>query len=291
MTKYDNPLLTKLYNRVHRRNKNLLILIIGETGSGKSYVALKLAYELDKTFREGNPEELMKKRVARTPKEFASIVKNGNLKKGNAIIFDEAGVGISNREWHSATNKAMNSILQTFRNRNLIAIFTVPSKKYIDKQGRELSHYLVETQRIDYDEKKNIVKFMVNQHNPRYGKTYVKYPILDINGKYKKVRMFSFKRAPKELCEAYEKHSREFKDKIIDEALERMNQMQEQKERQERVINVRKIADEIVERKDEFLTDYKGSKTVSVPTICNEFDVGSGYGRRIQHIVKKKLGL
>ncbi len=291
MKRFSNPLLTRLYNRVHVHNKNLIILIIGDTGSGKSYIAVKLAYELDKSFRNAEPEKIIRERVARRPREFASIIKNGNLKKGNAIIFDEAGVGISNREWHTAANKAMGSILQTFRNKNLIAIFTVPSKKYIDKQGRELAHYQVETQSIDYSKKKNIVKFMTCQHNPRYGTTYIKYPQLVVDGKIKKFKRFAFKRAPKEFIDAYEKYSGEFKAEIINEALEKMEQMEREKERSNRVVEVEKIADKIVEKADEYLRDYKNTKTVSVHKICAEFNVGTGYGRRIQALVKKKLDL
>lgn len=164
-----NPRLIRRWRyRIVRRNKNLLMIICGQTGSGKSYCALVIAKLI-------NPNFDVKIHVVFTIEQFMELLNSGKLKKGDVIVWDEAGVGIPAREWYTISNKAINYVLQTFRHLNLCVIFTVPSYDYIDKQTRLLFHVYIETVRIDYEEQVVIVKIFENTFNPRMGKSYRKY--------------------------------------------------------------------------------------------------------------------
>ncbi len=164
-----NPRLIRRWRyRIVRRNKNLLIIICGQTGSGKSFCALTIAKMI-------NPSFNVRIHVVFTIEQFMELLNSGQLKKGDVVVWDEAGVGIPAREWYTLSNKAINYVLQTFRHLNLCIIFTVPSFDYIDKQTRLLFHVYIETVRIDYEEQVVIVKIFENTFNPRMGKVYRKY--------------------------------------------------------------------------------------------------------------------
>jgi hypothetical protein len=182
--------------RVFRENKNYLGVICGETGSGKSYCAMKIGEMVDPNFSI--------ERVAFTPEGFMKIL-NSRLKKGSVVVFDEAGVGMPAREWRSIANKALGYIFQTFRHLNLAVLFTTPSFDFVDIQARKLFHSYMQTIRIDYSNEIVVMKYMNLQLNPRYGKIYIKYP--RISGRFGKTvtmnRIFIGKPS-KDLCRRYE---------------------------------------------------------------------------------------
>lgn len=163
------PRLIKSWRyRIVRINRNLLMIIVGPTGSGKSYCALVIAKMIDPTFK-------VKERVVFNVEDFMKLLNSGKLKRGSVIVWDEAGVGLPAREWYTISNKAINYVLQTFRHMNLCVIFTTPTFEYIDKQTRVLFHVLIETVKIMYDKKQVIVKIKKNEYNPVFGKPYNPY--------------------------------------------------------------------------------------------------------------------
>jgi hypothetical protein len=113
--------------------------------SGKTYASLRMAEILDKDFNID--------RVVFDTEEFLTVLKdglaNGTLKKGSVIIYDEMGIGHSNRNFQDALNKALNFVFQGFRRENLIVFFTVPKLKFVDVQLRELVHFIITPKSID----------------------------------------------------------------------------------------------------------------------------------------------
>ena len=188
------------------RNKNALMVITGGTGSGKSYAALrlgeKIAAEMGHKFKVDNvifdiPKFMEQKKTA---------------KPGTVFIFDEFGVTMGARDWQSGKNKVMSYVLQTFRFENYICIFTVPRLNFIDKHARELMHYWVETQSIDY--KKELAKLKVYLLNvdPFSNDMYRKFvQIYDKeNATVKGCPYLKLKMPSKGLITAYEKKKTEF---------------------------------------------------------------------------------
>jgi len=164
-----NPRLIRRWRyRIVRRNKNLLIIICGSTGSGKSYCALTIA-------RMISPKFNVTKHVVFNVEDFMELLNSGTLKRGSVVVWDEAGVGIPAREWWTISNRAINYVLQTFRHLNLCVIFTTPSFDYIDKQTRLLFHVYIETVRIDFERQVVVTKIFENTFNPRAGKPFRKY--------------------------------------------------------------------------------------------------------------------
>ena len=237
----DNPLYKRFWNRLHKYKKNCLIIICGETGSGKSTLGLKICKTLDPTFTE--------KRVISRPKDFLDVVVNGDLKLGQAIMLDEAGTVANAREWYSFNNKVVSYILQTFTYKRLVVVFTVPSFDYVDKQSRMLFHYYIECKRVDFMRKETVAKVMRLQYNAMTGKLYRKYLRFVIGEDYCKVINFHFKKPDRELMKAYEKKSHQFKHDIAVEMLDTIRKIEVKMS--SATLDLYKKAIDIVEEYDE----------------------------------------
>lgn len=209
--------LKPLTLRVWSQNQNCLMLIVGETGSGKSWTGLKIGEELDPSFSID--------RVAFTAEEFAQMLNKDDIEKGQAIMFDEAGVGLKARNWYTEQNKKVIDVLQTFRFKNLFVIFTVPSAGFIDKNGRKLFHYLIETQKVLKEAGRVRCKMQRMEYSPKadiagYGAKdgiYYKRPRVVKNGRLCIVDKVEFGKPSVKLRHAYEKKSAKFKQKVIED--------------------------------------------------------------------------
>jgi len=153
--------------RLNIENRNWLAIICGDTGSGKSYSALKLGELISgKRFNINN--------VVFDSISFMKLLNEGNLIRGDTIIFDEAGIGFDSRNWMNNANKLLSYVLQSMRHRNLATIFTTPNIKFADISGRRLFHTYMETIRIDRARNETILKVFWCQSNPLLGKVYHK---------------------------------------------------------------------------------------------------------------------
>ena len=157
--------ITYIKQRI-KKNKNFLGFISGQTGSGKSYCSLRICEELDPNF---NVDQCIF-----TGMELMDLINSGKLKKGSAIVFEEVGVGLSNRNWQSVINKLINFLLQTFRHKNFILIMNSPYMDFVDASTRKLFH--AEMRTIGINLKKNEVKLKPQhiQYNSRMQKFYYK---------------------------------------------------------------------------------------------------------------------
>lgn len=186
-----------------RQNKNFLGFISGQTGSGKSYCALSLAEMIDPEFSV--------ERCIFSGKELMQLINSDKLGKGNVIIWDEAGIDLSNRSWQSTTNKLLNFLLQTFRHRNFILIFTSPYIDFVDNNTRKLFHAEFKTQSIDFKDKVTKIKPQLIQYNSRLGKFYYKYlRVVTGQGDVVPIESWKIPIPSKELIEAYERKKNKF---------------------------------------------------------------------------------
>jgi len=199
--KFSLPELVR--DRLLRRNQNWLAILCGKTGSGKSYSAITLARKIDKDFN-------MDKLVFRV-EDLMKLLNSGKLKRGDCIVFDEAGVGIPAREWYTISNKAIGYLLQTFRNMNLAVIFTTPNLSYIDGQARGLFHTYIETQTIDRVRKQVRARIYMMKAT-RKGKILYIYPRVREPGTRRKVAITKlfFPIPNKKLIRDYEKKKTQF---------------------------------------------------------------------------------
>lgn len=212
--------VANIQGRLLRKNKNWLANFVGETGSGKTYGALHLAERISPRFDIEN--------VVFSPLEFFKRLDKGDLRKGDVIVFDEAGVGMSNRRWYSVTNVMMSFVLQSFRRDNIAVIFTQPDMGFLDTAGRKLSHAILETVNIDYEYNKLRVKWFNSETNPRSGKIYNKYyRISPVGQKYGKLVITRIGLPSKSIREPYEVVKEKFTIKVKKQALQNLRVLEE----------------------------------------------------------------
>lgn len=119
-----------------RDNECCLILIVGMSGKGKTWAALRIAESIDPDFTVD--------RFVNTYEDWVNLLNREDLKPGSVIIFDEFQVDANSRRWYTDINKAIGDILSTFRHMNLVMIVTTPRIQLIDKNARSSFHFVLD---------------------------------------------------------------------------------------------------------------------------------------------------
>ena len=179
------------------QNKNFMAVITGPTGSGKSFSAMHFGEKLDPDFNID--------KVVFSPKELMVLVNSNKLKRGDVIVYDEAGVTLGHRDWYSVTNKMINYFVQTSRHKGFIMFFTAPSFSFVDISTRKLFHCLMETRGINFAKKKVNLKPLLLQENQRTGQIYLKYLRVVTSEGVLPLKMYKSPMPSKQLVRDYEK--------------------------------------------------------------------------------------
>lgn len=213
----QKPTWVKYVHQRIKNNKNFLCMFSGPTGTGKSWSALSYCEQLDENF---GPDQ-----IVFTAKELMDLINSGTLKKGSCILFDEAGIDLGSRTWQSLTNRLLNYLIQTFRHKNFVLIFTSPYSDFIDSQTRRLFHAEFETVSIDTINKTVKVKPKSLKYNAKMKKTYERYLITSTpEGQVKKKR-WNIPKPSDELIEKYEEKKTEFTGKLNNDIAKKINEI------------------------------------------------------------------
>lgn len=271
-------LIQYIHERI-RENKNVLLLVTGETGGGKSYIAIRLGEIL-------NPHRFNINRVVFTPEDFMALINSGRLEKGDVIVFDEAGVGIPSKEWYEISNRLMMYVLQTFRIKNLIVIFTTPSISFIDNDSRKLLHGVIEPYPggIDFQTNTNKAKFLKIQHNSRYNKNYYKRLIVD----GVRVNPIYFSIPSENIRIPYEAKKEIYINKLNQKAEDLI--LQKAKTKRIKSVNISRMVKDIIQEIGYFGKKLKNGKTrVDYNLIMGKKDVGLITAKQVKALVEKEV--
>ena len=203
----ENPFYKKIWNDVHRKNKNFTGLVVGQTGSGKSYGALRFCEDLDENFGLD--------RVCFSVREMIDLLDSGKLKRGDCILFDEvAGEGgADSRNFMSRENEIMSFLVTTFRTLGFIVWFVAPFSSQIDKRLRQIgvSAILEFKGVVDYEHKlsKCVWKWAFFSHMT--GGTYLPKPrLFDADGNKIIIDAVFVPKPSQKLIDAYEKKKTDY---------------------------------------------------------------------------------
>lgn len=238
--------LRHIYKRVHELRFNFLGMVVGKHRTGKSLTALSFAHLLDPTFVSN-----MEDRVVYYAEDFMKALEDIRRKNiiGGAVVWDEAGVGVPSREWYNISNKAVGMAVQVFGRYRPIIFFVTQDVTYIDSQIRKLFHGFYEMQRMS--DKYAIAKPFNVSYNKRIGKVYYRYGRFystDLSNSIGKrvLKAIKIRRPPQYLEKRYDKHSRDFKDLIMDQMKERTESYQETRDKKK--MEVKDIIAEVVKK-------------------------------------------
>lgn len=209
--------VTYIKGKVTEENNSFPCMVVGKTGSGKSYGVLRLCQEIDPDFQlEGNwffrAEEFMK--------AFTNYYKDReNSKVGKIWVFDEAGVDLNSLKYQNTINKAYSTLFQTSRFRNYIFFGTVPFLDFISKQVRKLMHHRMDAKGIERNKGILVPRCLEwsEKKEDFYEKMLIcKYP----NGDTKKIKRIMMPLARKKLLQEYEERRRQFSDDVNQELVD-----------------------------------------------------------------------
>jgi len=196
-----------LRNRVIINNKNVLAAITGPTGSSKSYQDLRRA---ECWYREQFDEEFPAENICFSVGAVMRRISDKNLKKGEVIIFEEAGANLGSLDFQNKVCKLFTYVLQTFRSLNIILFFNLPYLSMLNKSARLLIHVHFQTCGIDFNNKVAKSKGMFRQVNQSSGKVYNKYLRIKHNGKIRIIKRFNYNLPSKRLINIYESKKKKF---------------------------------------------------------------------------------
>lgn len=150
--KATRSFLVKVWNQIHRENRDCIIAVCGGTGSGKSMIALWLAEMLDCNYK--GESRFTIDRIVFGFSEWAKVLQNDSP-AGTAIIMEEPQAYFNSRTFNSKANLDAVIKFSTGRVFRYLYILTYPSFERIDSQLRERVHYLIATEGIDKDRNMN----------------------------------------------------------------------------------------------------------------------------------------
>jgi len=151
------------------KKRNYTIAAVGRVGTGKSYSSLKVAKTLQPSFTINN--------VVFDIPTLLEKVHNEEVKAGEVLIFDEAGISASNREsYMNKFNKAMSFLMQTWRHRQIVLIITVPDIAFIDAGTRKMFDAIMECKEVIKSRRVVRVNWKFLQSNVQSGKIYFHNP-------------------------------------------------------------------------------------------------------------------
>lgn len=266
------------------KEKNALILWVGDTGSGKSDGCNSAGLAFDSGF---NPD-----RVAHmTGGRFMKIINHDTtLKRGSVVVWDDAGKGLKSDEWYKLMNRMIRDVLQTFRVDGLIVFVNCPDASFIDKKVLKLFHYWVESSHIDYERKIQHCKFYNIQINRKTGKVYyhrVKYKGKD--GRTKVINFWKIPKCDKKFDLVYRRNklkaNRELK---LD--VEKKIMLQEEEEKRE-MLTDEEIQKDIMKSVNLYINEYNKRKYVDPFLIMEEFKIGRPRATKIKAVIEKELKL
>lgn len=199
----ENSWIRYIKGRI-RNNLNFIGLFEGPTGIGKSWSAIRIAWEIDPSFEA--------RQIAFSFERIMKIINADwfKKKKWKVIVFDEAQTDINSRTWQSLTNKLMNYLLSTFRHQNIILLFTTPYSDFIDLSSRKLLHCIFVCKGWDKKSKKSLIRPKLQQYNSKMKKFYEHSLYVKTGKGAAKLIHWSVDVPPPHLIDPYEKAKTKF---------------------------------------------------------------------------------
>ncbi|MFC6875429.1 hypothetical protein [Halobellus marinus] len=202
----------KIWKPTNLQNQHFMGAIVGREGTGKSHSALTIASAVDPEFSADD--------VFFKPEKLLEALRSDEYGAGNAVVVDEAGVGLGNRSWYEKEQILLNQALQTARDDNAVVLFTLPRLEELDSQTIGRLHAFIEMMDVHPAEGWASAKWKnINLSRDGRGKTYKKYPRMRINGVEKRITRFAISAPDDDLVDAYEERKEAFKDELYEEAI------------------------------------------------------------------------
>lgn len=203
-----HPVVCEVRRNTIDEQRNCLIVTLGKTGTGKSYIDMDFAHHANKRF------SISRDTVWRAD-SFIERTYYQPTRPNDQIFFDDVATneGMARREWYSITNKAMVYILTTQRVKRLGVWFNTVSMDLLDSNTQKFVDILIRTKRVNREQKKIIFKAYKTRWNDDVKKLYKEFFLDDKGRKIKKFKR-RFGHIPQAMMDEYEKKAGDFKQQL-----------------------------------------------------------------------------
>ncbi|MFB6241787.1 MAG: hypothetical protein ABEJ36_03225 [Candidatus Nanosalina sp.] len=139
--------------------------------------------------------------------------------------------------------------LQTFNQLDKLIDFDITDPEI--KQVRQLLHTYIETKGIDYEKKRNLLKWLEMDYNRNSDKIYYKYPKRrNSRGAVKKIKTVKMSKPSETLIEAYESKRSKFQDKKNKEFYDEIKEKVSDSDNSSSKSKKQKIMEELEDQED-----------------------------------------
>lgn len=149
MKKKKQSLIAQYITRRMTTDHAPIIVIVGETGSGKSCCAMNLALDIKNDWRPKTGLFVSLKR----------FIQKIRVAKNEVIVIDECGVNLNSKKWFSDWNFFFSQILQTQRYKNNCYILVLPHILFLAKDHRRMINIKIECR--EYKNKKGVAVWSI----------------------------------------------------------------------------------------------------------------------------------
>lgn len=205
-----------LYRRIFKSNNSWIQITCGQTGSGKS---LKDLREAELWYNNILKRPFPLENVCFSTEQILSRLTSNDLKKGDILILEEAGVSQGSLDFASSVSKIFNYVLQSFRSKQIILFLNLPYFSMLNKNTRMLSHMLHQTISIDVKNKQCIIKPLFLQTDQKTGKVYTHFPQVLVGDYFEPIELLGYHLPSDDIRIPYEKKKNQFLNGLINGSL------------------------------------------------------------------------
>ena len=262
-TEYAIKLAQTIHENIFTEKRNWLALFLGRVGSGKSYSACSLAKMFDPGFNLS--------RVVFDEDNFMQLVR-AKLPPGSFIVADEIGSWLGSREYMTLSNRILSYVIQTFRNKRLGLIWTVPQRRQVDINLRSMSDVTFETVDIWREANRVLSKMKYTQINAMTGFEINPFPVLPVEEGTTTISRLLIPRPGRRFEAAYEVKKTKWQDAMYEHQHEELKGM-----------NIKPTKKKEITKKELIIKALGEGKTVN--EIAKQYDTASRYVREIKTVM------
>jgi hypothetical protein len=201
---------------------SFVAMITARPGKGKSWSSLTFATLCDDTFVQDVVAHGIGSRIARKLSNLGRMIQPPDVKPGTCFILEEGGVNANSKDAMRRSVRAYENILQVARYKRLIILINAPYKNLYIKVGRNLLD--AEFKVLYRIRNWNVVKPTQNQYVPEVDKIYNPFLKLRSALMERKINRLWLPKPPQVVIDAYTKFEEDFKQQIIDGAVNVLEQ-------------------------------------------------------------------